>query len=161
MEEKYQIHKKKCDGKFYAILSFDNKTLRAELKRLGLDFQTVKGLWKDEKIIVWKTCYLYMSFKRIMFKLNTLFKHKTLCMGRNVGDEYDVRVYQFDETCEEKYKLIDDYLIDTVVSLVTFGELSHNVCLSSAKCLMGAYKRERLEKELLARGEDKNEKCED
>ena len=47
MEEKYQIHKKKCDGKFYAILSFDNKTLRAELKRLGLDFQTVKGLWKD------------------------------------------------------------------------------------------------------------------
>lgn len=158
MEVKNEIERKKYNGRFFAILQSNTKEWKSTLKKLGLDYQKVKGLWDEENIIIWKTAYTYGQFRDIFLKLNAQFKQKAFCLGRKLDEQYDVRVYQTDSLDNIQYKIIRNYQIDAKEKDVKFGRLQHNPCLAASQSLNGAYKRENLLDELSLKGK-KDEKC--
>ncbi len=127
-------------GEFYAILQFETQELKEDLSVLGLDYQEVHGLWKKEKIIVWSTEYSYMDFKMLMLKLNENHKQSAFCIGERQDDVYETIVFEKSRSKPE-YEMIKKFSVDDIEQKIDFGQLTHHICLASAKCLMGAYKR--------------------
>ncbi len=144
-------------GRFFAILQSDEKELKSNLKSLGLDYQKVKGLWADEKIIVWKMEYNYLQFKDIIISLNAKFKQKKFCFGRKLEDKYDVLIYQTEDFDNPQYNIIGEFSVDAKEDNIEFGKLQHNVCSAASKCVKGKYKREQLVNKFFQGGKD--EKC--
>lgn len=72
--------------------------LQSDLKRLGLNYQKITGLWDggyEKSFLVWNVAYSLPDFIKVMFQLSKYYKQKGICIGRGVGnDEYDVEVYK-------------------------------------------------------------------
>ena len=116
--------------------SYNNRAtnqLLNDLKRLGLDYQKVVGIWDGEtenSYVVWNTAYTYEEFRNITLKLAETFKQWAVCVGRYVGEEssedlYSVELYVTDSLENIEYKLDD-----------TFKKISLNDALAKNKTIL-------------------------
>ena len=158
-------------------------SLQSYLKRLGLEYQKVSGLWDsvlEKSFIVWNTAYTWEQFQQVMLKLNELFKQWGICIGRKVDDKYQIDLWQTESLDDIHYEKVDTFSaveisdalkdsgtiltrkiydkegnIDTkkIRDSIKFEELQKNICAASSESMAGYYTRRRLIEELLAEKE--------
>lgn len=154
-------------------------SLCSDLKRLGLNYQKVTGVWDsnlEKSYVVWNTAYTWEQFQQIMLKLNETYKQWGICIGRKSGDKYDIDLWETNSLKDISYKKTRHYTQVTVVDAlkesgtiltrkinnqqgelspekakraIVFESLQTNPCLAASESLMGAYKRRDLLKDLL------------
>ena len=170
----------------------NTNSLLTNLKRLGLEYQKITGFWygdTEKSFLMWNTAYTWEQFQQIMLKLNKLFKQWGICIGRKVDDKYEINLWETDNLENINYKVvktfttikIEDALKDfgTILTrkiydkygkldssktkdVIKFESLQKDVSMTSSECLMGAYKRRDLLKELMETNSiDDLDKCGD
>lgn len=83
-----------------------NRQLLSDLKRLGLNYQKISGVWWGEfekSYLVWNTAYSWEQFQQIMLKLNEYYKQWGICIGRKVDNEYDIDLWETDNLDNIEY----------------------------------------------------------
>ena len=75
--------------------------LMSDLKRLGLEYQKITGIWAGEienSFLVWNTNYTFEQFRDLMLKLNENYKQWGICIGRWDIDknEYSIDLWETD-----------------------------------------------------------------
>lgn len=82
--------------------------LMSDLKRLGLEYQKITGIWAGEienSFLVWNTNYTFEQFRDLMLKLNENYKQWGICIGRWDIDkkEYSIDLWETDSLDNIKY----------------------------------------------------------
>lgn len=145
------------DKKHFAILSGNITVLQDEFKNFGLYYQFVYG---DENcslengFIVWNTEYTFEQFQKVMLGLSELHKLQSIYIIRKIDGRFGVSLWQKDELeytvikqfSKLKFKDILEYF-----RIIKLGLMQEKACLASTACLMGAYKRHFLMKDLYER----------
>lgn len=68
----------------------NNRSLLTYLKRLGLEYQKVTGIWEggeEKSYLVYNTAYSWEDFRKIILKLGELCTQWALCIGRVIDGE--------------------------------------------------------------------------
>ena len=79
-----------------------------DLKKLGLEYQKITGIWAGEienSFLVWNTNYTFEQFRDLMLKLNENYKQWGICIGRWDIDknEYSIDLWETDSLDNIKY----------------------------------------------------------
>ena len=103
--------------------SYNNRAttqLLHDLKKSGLDYQKITGLWDGEtenSFLVWNTAYTYEQFTDLMLYFAETYKQWAVCVGKWEPDieKYDIVLWQTNSLDNIKYVKGDSF---TTVSVV-------------------------------------------
>lgn len=106
-------------------------SLMNELKRFGLQYQRILGIWDGEfekSFLVWNTAYTYPEFEKLILKLNKNFKQWAVCIGR--WDE-ELKEYKIGFWSTNSLDFIDYHLENT------FTKVSPELALLEVRSELG------------------------
>lgn len=156
----------------------NDKSLLTYLKRYGLEYQKVTGMWEggeEKSYLVYNTAYSWEDFRKIILKLGELCTQWALCIGRVVGNRYYIEYWETSSLTNISYEHTETFHTVSIADVlaqfktvllrkihdekgnidpaktrdsIVFEELQRNVCLAASESLMGAYKRRALLNEL-------------
>lgn len=91
--------------------------LQSGLKRLGLEYQKVTGVWGniEKSFLVWNTNYTFEQFQALMLKLNENYKQFAICIGKWVDGQYSIKLWETKSLDEIEYQVASQF---TKVSVV-------------------------------------------
>ena len=123
----------------------ESESLRGYFDRFGLQFHSARDLYVKEGVLVWSSAYTLDQFKLIVKNLVKVFNPNLIAFGNKEGDGYEVKIF---EGKNNTYLLKEGKIVKESEITAKLGEKQRRLCLEGSECLMGAYKRESIVKEL-------------
>ncbi len=145
MSEKVNLYEK--SRRFFALMEIEGFEGKEFFDKYGLEFQKTHGLFVNEAVLIWCSAYTWEQFKIIVKSLVKQFNQKSIYVGKKVDDGYEVEFFEGDGL--KNYSLTKKFMINKDEINSRSDKPQKKICLERAECLMGAYKRELLIKDLM------------
>ena len=137
---------KKEKRRFVVIEIEESENLLRYFDRFGLQFHSARDLYVKEGVLVWSSAYTLDQFNLIVRNLVKVFNSHFVGFGKRMEDgEYELEIF---EASHNTYSLKESKAVNEREIIARLGKMQRRLCLVGSECLMGAYERERIVKEL-------------